>query len=80
LLLIMVSAVPEFGRVDAVGHLLIAAGLLAMIIAGQRTIQLPLALVRSGVVAQAGTLTMAYSATIAMFFGLYYGSQLVAGR
>ena len=80
LLLIMVSAVPEFGRIDAVGHLLIAAGLLAMIIAGQRTIQLPLVLVRSGIVAQAGTLTMVYSATIAMFFGLYYSSQLIAGR
>ena len=80
LLILMVSAVPEFGKVDAVGHLLIVAGLLAMIIAGQRTIQLPLALVRSGIVAQAGTLTMAYSATIAMFFGLYYSSQFLAGR
>jgi hypothetical protein len=51
-----------------------------MIVAGQRTIRLPLALVRSGIVAQAGTLTMAYSATTAMFFGLYYGSQFLAGR
>jgi hypothetical protein len=80
LLMIMVSAVPEFGRVDAVGHLLIIASLSTMIIAGQRTIQLPLALVRSGVVAQAGTLTMVYSAAIATFFGLYYSSQLIAGR
>ena len=80
LLMIMVSAVPEFGRVDAVGHLVIIASLSTMIIAGQRTIQLPLALVRSGVVAQAGTLTMVYSATIAMFFGLYYSAQLIAGR
>ena len=51
-----------------------------MIIAGQRTIQLPLALVRSGVVAQAATLTAVYSATIVVFFGLYYSSQLLAGR
>jgi hypothetical protein len=51
-----------------------------MISAGQRTIQLPLALGRSGVVAQAGTLTMVYSAAIATFFGLYYSSQLIAGR
>ena len=80
LMLLMVSAVPEFGKVDAVGHLLIIAGLVAMVIAGQRTIQLPPALVRSGIVAQAGTLTMVYSATIAMFFGLYYSSQLLAGR
>ena len=79
-MILMLSAIPEFGKVDAVGHLLIVAGLLAMIVAGQRTIRLPLALVRSGVVAQAGILTMAYSLTIAMFFGLYYGSQFLAGR
>ena len=80
LMILMLSAIPEFGKVDAVGHLLIVAGLLAMIVAGQRTIRLPLALVRSGIVAQAGILTMAYTMTIAMFFGLYYGSQFLAGR
>jgi hypothetical protein len=41
LLLMMTNAIPEFGKVDAIGHLLIIACLLAMIIAGQRTIQLP---------------------------------------
>jgi hypothetical protein len=41
LLLLMTNAIPEFGKVDAIGHLLIIASLLAMIIAGQRTIQLP---------------------------------------
>jgi hypothetical protein len=80
LMILMLSAIPEFGRIDAVGHLLIVAGLLAMIIAGQRTIQMPLVLVRSGIVAQAATLTMAYTTMIAMFFGLYYGSQFLAGR
>jgi hypothetical protein len=80
LLMLMVSAVPEFGKIDAVGHLLIIAGLLAMIIAGQRIIQIPSALSRSGVLAQAATLTLGYSATIVMFFGLYYSSQFLAGR
>jgi hypothetical protein len=80
LLLLMVSAVPEFGRVDAIGHLLIIAGLLAMIIAGQRTIRLPPRLARTGVLAQAGILTLGYSATVVMAFGLYYSSQFLAGR
>jgi hypothetical protein len=68
------------GTADAVGHLLIIAGLITMIIAGQRIIQLPLALARSGILVQAGILTLAYSATIATFFVLYYGSQFLAGR
>jgi hypothetical protein len=80
LLVLMVSAIPEFGRVDAIGHLLIIAGLLAMIIAGQRTIQLPPALARTGVLAQASVLTLGYSATVVLSFGLYYSSQLLAGR
>jgi hypothetical protein len=80
LLILLVSAVPEFGKVDAVGHMLIVAGLVAMIIAGQRTIRLPPVLLRSGILAQAGTLTLGYSATIVMFFGLYYSSQFMAGR
>jgi hypothetical protein len=80
LLILMVSAIPEFGRVDAIGHLLIIAGLLAMIIAGQRSIQMPAALARSGIIAQASILTLGYSATIVMSFGLYYSSQFLAGR
>jgi hypothetical protein len=80
LLVLMVSAVPEFGKIDAMGHLLIIAGLLAMIIAGQRTIQLPPALARTSVLAQASVLTLGYSATVVLSFGLYYSSQFLAGR
>ncbi len=80
LLILLAGAVPEFGKLDAVGHLVIIAGLVAMIIAGQRIIQMPLGLARSGILAQACILTMAYSASIAMFFGLYYSSQFLAGR
>jgi hypothetical protein len=80
LLLLMVSAIPEFGRVDAIGHLLIVAGLLAMIIAGQRTIQMPRGLARAGILAQAGILTLGYSVTVVASFGLYYSSQFLAGR
>jgi hypothetical protein len=76
----MTAAIPEFGKVDAIGHLLIIASLLAMIIAGQRTIQLPAALARTGVVSQAGILTLGYSATVVMSFALYYSTQFLAGR
>ena len=80
LLTLLAGAVPEFGRIDAVGHLLIMAGLVAMIIAGQRTLQLPARLVRSGVLVQAGTLTVGYSATVVVLFALHYSSQFIAGR
>jgi hypothetical protein len=80
LLMLLAAAVPEFGKIDAVGHLVIIAGLITMIIAGQRIIQLPLVLARSGILAQAGILTLAYSAAIVTFFVLYYGSQFLAGR
>jgi hypothetical protein len=80
LLLLMTSAIPEFGKVDAIGHLLIIASLLAMIIAGQRTIQLPPSLARAGVLTQASILTLGYSATVVVAFGLYYSSQFLAGR
>ncbi len=80
LLMMMVGAIPEFGEVDAIGHLVILAGLLTMIMAGQRTLQLPVGLTRSGVLTQASTLTLAYSTSIVMLFGLYYSSQFLAGR
>jgi hypothetical protein len=80
LLLLMTAAIPEFGKVDAIGHLPIIACLLAMIIAGQRTIQLPPALARTGVVSQAGILTLGYSATVVVSFALYYSTQFLAGR
>lgn len=89
LLALLASAIPEFGRVDAIGHSLIIAGLVAMIIVGQRGVQLP-RVVRGGdggtggdgtdaALARSGLLTVSYAATIAAFFGLYYGSQYFAG-
>jgi hypothetical protein len=41
---------------------------------------MPPLLARSGVLAQAGVLTLGYSATVVMSFGLYYSSQFLAGR
>jgi hypothetical protein len=80
LLLLLVSAIPAFGSNDALGHGLIIAGLVAMIISGQRTIQMPAVVVRAGILTQAGLLTCGYALTITAAFGLYYSSQYLAGR
>jgi hypothetical protein len=80
LLMLLLSAIPEFGKVDAIGHLLIIAGLVTMIITGQHSIQLPALVSRGGIAIRAGLLTSSYVATLAAAFVLYYGSQFVAGR
>jgi hypothetical protein len=80
LLMLLLSAIPAFGKIDAIGHLLIIAGLITMIITGQHSIQIPAMLTRNGIVARAGALTSSYMATLAAAFMLYYGSQFIAGR
>ena len=80
LVAIMTSAVPEFGRTDAIGHALIITGLIVMIIAGHRGIQMPDWLSRGGALVRACTMTLSYAGTMAGFFGLYYASQYLAGR
>jgi len=80
LLLLLSSAIPAFGQADAMGHLLIIAALITMIISGQRIIQMPAVVVRAGILTQAGLLTFGYALTITAAFGLYYGSQYLAGR
>ena len=80
LLMLLVGAIPAFGSNDATGHLLIIAGLLVMMISGQRTIQMPAVVLRAGILTQAGLLTSGYVLTIVAAFGLYYSSQYLAGR
>jgi hypothetical protein len=80
LLVLLVSAIPAFGRAEATGHLLIIVALVAMILSGQRIVQMPAAVVRAGILTQAGLLTVGYTLAISATFGLYYGSQYLAGR
>jgi hypothetical protein len=80
LLMLLLSAIPAFGSNDATGHMLIIAALIAMIISGQRIVQMPAVVVRAGILTQAGLLTFGYALTITAAFGLYYGSQYLAGR
>jgi hypothetical protein len=80
LLLLLMSAVPEFGKVDAIGHLAIITGLIAMIIAGPRVIRLPSIVRQAGIVTRASLMTVGYAATVSCFFALYYGAQYLAGR
>ena len=80
LLALLTSAVPEFGKIDAVGHALIITGLIVMIIAGEHCIEMPALLRRGGIAARAGSMTLGYAGTLAGIFGLYYGAQYFAGR
>jgi hypothetical protein len=80
LLTLMASAIPEFGKIDAIGHFLILVTLAVMIIAGQSGVRLPGVHQRGRVFAYSGTLTFAYGLTLACLFGVYYGAQFVAGR
>jgi hypothetical protein len=80
LLLLLVSAIPAFGKNDATGHLLIVVGLIAMIISGQRTIQMPALVAQAGILTRAGLLTFGYGLAVTATFGLYYSSQYLAGR
>jgi hypothetical protein len=80
LLALLVSAVPEFGMVDAIGHALIIVVLAVMIITGQRGIGLPALLRREGVVTQSSVMLVAYGATMMLLFSIYYSSQYIAGR
>lgn len=79
LLALMTSAIPEFGRVDAIGHSLIITGLVAMTILGHRGIQLPRVFSSGDGLARSGTMTLTYGATVTVLFGLYYGAQYLAG-
>lgn len=90
LLVLLAGAIPEFGRVDAIGHSLIIAGLVAMTVVGRSSGVRPLPPQRAALagaaggldaaLARSGLLTLGYAATIVAFFALYYGAQRVAGR
>ncbi len=79
LLALLTSAIPEFGRVDAVGHSLIITGLVAMTIVGHRGVQLPRVFPGSDGLARSGIMTLSYGVTATVLFGLYYGAQYLAG-
>jgi hypothetical protein len=78
--MLLLSAIPEFGKVDAIGHLLIIAGLITMIITGQHSVAVPATVSRAGIATRAGVLTSSYVITLAAAFVLYYASQAMAGR
>jgi hypothetical protein len=80
LLLLVTGAIPAFGKVDAVGHGLIIASLVVMIIAGHRVLRLPSVIERSPPLTRAGLLTAAYSASFVGLTVVYYASQAGAGR
>ena len=80
LLVLLASAVPAFGKTDAIGHLIIIGCLIVMIIAGQNPLRLPAPVLARHGLTRAGMITTAYGGTLIVLFGLYYGSQYLAGR
>ena len=80
LMAVFVSAVPEFGTLDSVGHLPIVAILLAVCLRGGTPLQGALRLAGRGPVVNAAAVCGLYVATLGVMAGMYYGLQLTAAR
>ena len=80
LMVVFVSAIPEFGELDSVGHLPIVAILLALCLRGATPLQDALRLRARGPTANAVAVCGLYLATLCVMTALYYGLQLTAAR
>jgi len=72
---IFLAAVPEFGHLDAVGHIPIVAILAVMCLRGASPLQCLLGIEGRAVAASAAAVSALYLASLTGFFGLYYGLQ-----
>jgi len=73
--LIFVSAILEFGKLDAVGHLPLIAGLAAMFMHGPTPLHHWLHDARRGLLAEAGKAGVSFATAISVVFAAYYGMQ-----
>lgn len=80
LLVIFVSAMPEFGARDVVGHIPIAAILSVPFLAGDSALQRFWRLPQRGIVINATATCLLYVVTLAAFVGMYYGVQWIEYR
>lgn len=80
LMAVFLSATPEFGELDTVGHLPIVAILLAVAVRGATPMQDALRLHRRGPAANAAAVCGLYLATLSVMMAMYYGLQLTAVR
>lgn len=72
---IFIAAIPEFGHLDAVGHIPIVGILAVVCLRGGSPLQRLLRLWERGTAANAALVSGLYVASLAGFFGLYYGLQ-----
>ena len=73
--LIFVSAILDFGRLDAIGHLPTIACLAAMFVHGPTPLHRWLHDARRGFLAEAGRAGAFFATAISVFFAAYYGLQ-----
>ncbi len=73
--LIFVSAILDFGRLDAIGHLPTIACLAAMFVHGPTPLHRWLHDAKRGLLAEAGKAGLSFATAISVFFVAYYGMQ-----
>lgn len=75
LMLVFVMAMPEFGRLDVVGHLPLVAILGIPLVGGGSALQRMWPLPRGGGWRNAGAVCVLYTVALGVFFAAYYGVQ-----
>ena len=80
LIVVFVSAIPEFGMLDSVGHLPIVAILLAVILRGTTPLQDRLRLAGRGPLTNALAVCGLFVVALGGMMAMYYGLQLSAAR
>jgi hypothetical protein len=74
-MLIFISAIPEFGHLDAVGHIPIVGTLGVVCLRGASPLQDALRLSGRGAARDAGAMCVLYLASLVSLFAMYYGLQ-----
>ncbi len=77
---VFLSAMPEFGYLDLIGHVPIVAILLVVCMGGASSLQNTLRLPGRGVVVNAAGVSALYLVTLSLLFGMYYGMQRTVGH
>ena len=72
---IFVAAIPEFGHLDAVGHIPIIAILAVVCLRGASPLQRLMRVHACDPIARATVISACYLAALVTFFGMYYGLQ-----
>ncbi len=73
--LIFIAAMPEFGRIDVYGHLIILSILAIVALRGATFMQDALRVTRGGLIANSVWMVTLYAASLLVFFVAYYAMQ-----